>query len=156
SRESDSSSISLHQAPPYEPSPPSPPLPPPPLVPMPQTRTTTTTTTIQPIHSRASTMSSVDSAGAAPPSSIDRLFGNAFPSRIRAQVKRPPRDVLGTRDPPPRFNHEAQHQREPPSTADPAEAVKIGVIPWNESLDAPYDASSPDELALVAGAKHLG
>lgn len=38
----------------------------------------------------------------------------------------------------------------------PLQRMYISGVRWNGSNEANYDASSPDELALVAGAKHMG
>eukprot|EP01054_Gregarina_sp_Poly1_P002112 Gregarina_sp_Poly_1__2111@NODE_155_length_12405_cov_134_674339_g137_i0_p1_GENE_NODE_155_length_12405_cov_134_674339_g137_i0NODE_155_length_12405_cov_134_674339_g137_i0_p1_ORF_typecomplete_len1336_score215_65PhoLip_ATPase_C/PF16212_5/3_1e37Hydrolase/PF00702_26/0_0044Hydrolase/PF00702_26/7_5e19Hydrolase/PF00702_26/0_015Cation_ATPase/PF13246_6/3_7e15HAD/PF12710_7/0_84HAD/PF12710_7/3_7Hydrolase_3/PF08282_12/11Hydrolase_3/PF08282_12/0_95_NODE_155_length_12405_cov_134_674339_g137_i033597366 len=43
-----------------------------------------------------------------------------------------------------------------PESDDLVPGVQIAAVKWNGSLSAQFDASSPDELALVAGAKHLG
>lgn len=52
----------------------------------------------------------------------------------------------------PIFSKDFQHSAAPNGDRRP----RTSLLLWHTTLEAAYDASSPDELALVCGAKHLG
>lgn len=55
-----------------------------------------------------------------------------------------------------RIRYEEWHAAEAPSSTGADPNVRMGMVRWKRTPDAQFDASSPDELALVAGAKHMG